>query len=217
MKLHLTWLSLHTYSKYMHDGITLWLFYIKNEENLVLCSKIVFTSKQFKWFLFFLYKKILPHSMKDVYVLYSSATYDSWFVADSWFVTILYSQRLTHWHRNFSNASEAVQACNFATNKCHLWYVLESFPLLVMSQKIKKRRSDGWINPQHGTQYSSRCYYLSGRSDQDKFKVCVLWKEKNPTVVIFNFKKGKHIKMRKLLEKKFKRAANRVKWLKTLH
>lgn len=42
-----------------------------------------------------------------------------------------------------------------------------------------------------------------------KFVSC--GRKKNPTVVIFNFKKGKHIKMRKLLEKKFKRAANRVK------
>lgn len=70
--------------------------------------------------------------MKDVYELYSSATYDSWFV------TILYSQRLTQQHRNFSNASEAVQACNFAIEKYCLWYFLESFPLLVMSQKSKK-------------------------------------------------------------------------------
>lgn len=70
--------------------------------------------------------------MKDVYELYSSATYGSWFV------TILYSQRLIQWHRNFSNASEAVQACNFATKKYRLWYFLESFPLLVMSEKSKK-------------------------------------------------------------------------------
>lgn len=36
--------------------------------------------------------------------------------------------------------------------------------------------------------------------------------EKNPsTLVIFNFKNRKHIKMRKLIEKKLKRAANRVK------
>ena len=70
--------------------------------------------------------------MKDVYELYSSAT------CDSWFVTMLYSERLTQWRRNFSNASEEVQAWSFATKKYRLQYFLESFPLLVMSQKSKQ-------------------------------------------------------------------------------
>lgn len=42
-----------------------------------------------------------------------------------------------------------------------------------------------------------------------KFVSC--GRKKKPTEVIFNFKRGKHIRIRKLPEKKFKRAANRAK------